>query len=287
MKIGVSSYSFGQYMRNTGADVFQIMDKAKELGFSSMEFTQVYEPEGTDPVEQAKKVRDYAEKLELPITAYTIGADFLKNDEVTQFELLKKQLAIAEALGATMMRHDITGGFPAEQTTKRGFENCVEIVAPRVRRVTEYAQTLGIRTMFENHGKFCQDSDRVEMLLNAVGHENFGLLLDVGNFSCADDDSGIATGKLAPYAFHVHLKDMFIKSGMMPDPGAGWMRTRGGNYLRCTVIGHGDIPVPQCIQILKNAGYKGNYSIEFEGIEENIFGLKTGLANLQHWFPED
>ena len=30
MKVGVSSYSFGQYMGKTGANIFQVIDKAKE-----------------------------------------------------------------------------------------------------------------------------------------------------------------------------------------------------------------------------------------------------------------
>ncbi len=286
MKVGVSSYSFGQYMGRTGANVFQIIDKAKELGFASIEFIDVYAPEGKDKVEQAKEIKAYAADKDIEISAYTIGADLLNNDPEEQFEALKKQLAIAQALGVSRMRHDITGGFPLSKTTERGFDDAVKIVAPRARRVTDYAETLGIKTMFENHGTFCQDSDRVEKLLNAVGSENFGLLLDVGNFLCADDVPAKAVGKLAPYAFHVHLKDFFVRDGNLPNPGMGWFGSRSGNYLRGTIVGHGAVPIQQCIRILKNNGYKGHYSIEFEGCEENIFALQAGLDNLNRAFPD-
>ncbi len=286
MKVGVSSYSFGQYMGNTGANIFQVIDKAKELGFASIEFIDVYAPEGKDRIEQAKEIREYAKDKGLDISAYTIGADLLNNDPEEQFEALKKQLAIAQALGAPRMRHDITGGFPATKKTERGFDDCVKIVAPRARRVTEYAESLGIKTMFENHGFFCQDSDRVEKLLNAVASDNFGLLLDMGNFLCADDDPAKAVGKLAPYAIHVHVKDFFVRNGNLPSPGMGWFGSRAGNYLRGTIVGQGNVPVQQCIRLLKNSGYSGNYSIEFEGCEENIFALKAGLANLNNYFPD-
>ena len=286
MKVGVSSYSFGQYMGNTGANIFQVIDKAAELGFASIEFIDVYAPQGKDRVEQANEIREYAKDKGLEISAYTIGADLLNNDPEEQFEALKKQLAIAKALGVTRMRHDITGGFPASKKTERGFDDCITIVAPRARRVTDYAESIGIKTMFENHGFFCQDSDRVEKLLNAVGSDNFGLLLDMGNFLCADDDPVKAAGKLAPYALHVHVKDFFVKNGSLPSPGMGWFCSRSGNYLRGTIVGHGDVPVAQCIRILKNSGYTGNYSIEFEGCEENIFALKAGLANLNSYFPD-
>ena len=286
MKVGVSSYSFGQYMGKTGANIFQVIDKAKELGFAAIEFIDVYAPEGKCKIEQAKEIKAYAADKDIAISSYTIGADLLNNDPEQQFEDLKKQLAIAEALGVTCMRHDITGGFPASKKTERGFDDCIKIVAPRARRVTDYAETLGIKTMFENHGFFCQDSDRVEKLLNAVGSDNFGLLLDMGNFLCADDDPAKAVGKLLPYTIHVHVKDFFVRDGKLPNPGMGWFCSRSGNYLRGTIVGQGNVPVQQCIRTLLNGGYKGCFSIEFEGCEDNIFALQAGLDNLQRSFPD-
>ena len=41
------------------------------------------------------------------------------------------------------------------------------------------------QTMIENHGYFCQDSDRVERIITGVSHKNFGALIDIGNFLCA------------------------------------------------------------------------------------------------------
>ena len=38
MKIGVSSYSFAQYMGETKANYFQIIDLAKEMGYDAIEF---------------------------------------------------------------------------------------------------------------------------------------------------------------------------------------------------------------------------------------------------------
>ena len=286
MKIGVSSYSMSSIRNLKNLNVFEMIDLAVELGFSSIEFTDVYAPEGKDKIEQAKEIAAYAKDKEIELSTYTIGADLLINDEAAEFEKLKGELKIAEALGVNKMRHDVCWGFHAEKKTQRGFDDALKIVAPRARKVTDYAETLGIKTMVENHGFFCQDSDRVEKLLNAVGSENFGLLADLGNFLCADDDPAVAIGKLAPYAIHVHIKDFFVKNGMLPDPGAGWFKSRAGNYLRGTIVGHGDVPVKQCIETLKRAGYNGSYSIEFEGIEENVFALKTGFENLNRYFPE-
>lgn len=41
-----------------------------------------------------------------------------------------------------------------------------------------------------------QDADRIEQLVCGVAHDNFGLLLDMGNFLCADESPAVAIGKL-------------------------------------------------------------------------------------------
>jgi sugar phosphate isomerase/epimerase len=140
--------------------------------------------------------------------------------------------------------------------------------------------------MTENHGYFSQDSSRVEKLINETNHENFGALVDIGNFMCADEDPAMAVGNLAKYAKHVHVKDFFKKSGMEIDPGDTWFKSRAGNYLRGAVIGHGDAKVYQCIQILKSSGYDGYYSVEFEGIEDNLVGIELGLKNLKRFLND-
>ena len=140
--------------------------------------------------------------------------------------------------------------------------------------------------MVENHGYFAQDSLRVEKLITAVGHPNFGVLVDMGNFLCVDEAPQDAVGRLMPYAFHVHAKDFHVKSGNEPDPGTGWFTSRGGNYLRGAIIGHGIVPIVQCLKIMKSKGYNGVLSIEFEGMEEPLRGLEIGLQNLRRYVSQ-
>ena len=159
-------------------------------------------------------------------------------------------------------------------------------LAKRVSEISDYAKTKGIKTSVENHGFICQDPDRCERLFNAVKSDNFGLLCDMGNFLCADADPAKAVSTVAPYAVFAHAKDFYVKAGNTDNPGAGYMTTRGGNYIKGTIIGHGDVPVKQCLKILKRAGYDGFVSLEFEGMEENIEALTIGLANLRRFIAE-
>ncbi len=275
MKTCVSSYSFSKFMKQTGCDLFTVADKAKELGFEGIEFIEL---DGEDKLALAKALRAHCEKIGLPIVAYTLGADFINRDKEAEIERLCAAVDIAAALGASVLRHDVCYSLPKEHLYS--YRDAIREMAPAIRRITEYAETKGIRTTTENHGYIFQDPERVEELILAVGHKNYGWLCDIGNFLCADCDIVRAVSTAAPYAFHVHVKDFLVKSGANDKP-QGFFESRGGNYLRGTVLGHGEVPVATAINALKRAGYDGFVSLEFEGMEENIPALEAGFSFLQ------
>ena len=284
MKFSVSSYSFQRLLNSGKYTQLDLIGVAKEMGFDGIEFIDLMPTDGMSDLEYAAVLRDAAEKAGIEIVAYTIGADFLgEKGWEAEAQRLFGQVDVAEALGAKLMRHDATGGFKGEDAKYKSFDSALPILANGCRMVTEYAVQKGIATMVENHGYFCQDSVRVEKLVNEVANPNFGLLVDMGNFMCADDEPAKAVGTVAKYAKHVHAKDFHKKSGNGPNPGDGFFRTRGGDYLRGAVVGHGDVPVYQCVQTLKRSGYDGYVTIEFEGVEDNEWAIKTGLENLKKY----
>lgn len=288
MKISVSSYSFSGYLREGKMTQLDTVKKAAELGFEGIEFTSLSpnpSPTKDEKLEYARKIKAEAEKCGIAIVAYCIGAKlFSISDEENEAALraVFDEIDIAAELGAPIMRHDVTGSVKFGGKTI-SFDHQLPMIAENARRITEYAMKKGIRTCSENHGFVAQDSDRVERLYNAVNHENYGILVDVGNFACADEDSVIAVSRLAPYAIHVHAKDFYItKFGEENKRGGGFV-TRGCNTLLGSVIGEGDIPTKQCIAILKRAGYDGFVSIEYEGSEDCIEALAKGLVNLKSY----
>lgn len=289
MKIGVSSYSFNRLVKAGQMTLLEVIEKASEIGFDVIEFVPFTMPEGETAESFAPKVRDKCAEVGIEIGCYTVGADMLNgsngnlDDEV---ERVKGEVRIAQALGCPTMRHDATRGFPPEHVGPRSFDDALPRVIQGCRAVTEYAADLGIKTMVENHGMFCQDSVRVEKLICGVDHPNYGALIDMGNFMCVDEFPPAAVGRLIPYAFHCHAKDFHFKSGNEPSPGPNWIFTRGGNYLRGAIIGHGNVPVMQCLKIMKKAGFDGILSIEFEGLEEPLNGIQRGFDNLTRYVNE-
>ena len=285
MKIGVSSYSFSKHLAATKCGYIEICNKAKEMGYDGIEFVGLVNDkwgiEG-DPIAIAKEIKAHCEKIGLEIIAYTIGANFLAPDPDNTVKALCDCVDICEALGAPVMRHDVASN-PQEFRPEPlyNYRKAIAEITPYIRKVTEYAASKGIKTCSENHGFFFQAPERVEELILAVNNPNYGWLCDMGNFLCADADPVHAVAIAAPYTFHVHAKDFIVKRGTEVKPCGGWITTNGGNYLRGTVIGHGDVPVVNCINALKKAGYDGFVSVEFEGMEENLPALEQGLAFLR------
>ena len=285
MKISVSSYSFSQYIRAGKLTQLECVAKAKEMGFDAIEFTDIAGESLDEQKAMAKKIKDEADRVGIDINAYTIGANLYhesEEDSEKEVERLKGQLDVAKLLGAKVMRHDVCYTL-GKTGNARSFELMLPTIAKNARKVTEYAETLGIRTCTENHGFIAQDSDRVEKLFNTVNHDNYGLLVDVGNFLCVDEDPIHAVSRVAPYAVHAHVKDFIYFDEAVE---GRTIMTRGANYIAGAVIGEGVVPVRQCLKILKRVNYDGYVSVEYEGKEDCIAGIERGLANLKRFISE-
>ena len=281
MKFSVTTYSYTKYIKSSQCDFYKVCDLTKEMGFDGIEFTPLDNKAfgiTDNPLEYAKGLGAYCKEIGLDVVSYTVGANFLCDDPEAEIKRVMGCLDVAATLGAKVLRHDVCSKMPKEHLYN--YRDAIKEMAPRIRRVTEYAESLGIRTCTENHGYIFQYPERMEELLLAVGHQNYGWLCDMGNFLCTDCDPVKSVAIAAPYAFHVHAKDFLFKPGTTDCP-PGFFTTLGGNYLRGTVIGHGVVPVKNCITALKRAGYDGYISVEFEGQEENLQAIKDGLEFLK------
>lgn len=291
MQYSVSHYSFYKAIQKGEIAPEGCLSKAKELGFDAIEavdFVTFANREG-DLLSQAAKWKEAAEKLGLPFSSLAVGSDFLNGSDGNleqEIQKVKNWVDVAAVLGAPRMRHDVTAGYARNSGKFRSYQSLLPRLADACREVTEYAAQKGVSTMTENHGLFSQDSQRVEALYNQVDHPNFGLLCDMGNFLCADENPALAAARVAPYTRYVHAKDFIVKPFDSAAPGEGCFQSRAGNYLRGTIVGHGNVPVKQCLSILKAAGFDGTIAIEFEGLEPVADALRIGLANLKRYWSE-
>lgn len=283
MKLGVSSYSFQRYMKHVGATYLDICKLAREIGFDGIEFIDLdlSVQKAADVGALADEIRAYCGQIGLTIIAYTVSADFLGGG-AEEAARVKAKVDIAARLGAPVMRHDAAWNLPDGMT----WREAIQKIAGPIRDVAEYAKGKGVRTCTENHGRVLQDAHRVETLMQAVNHPNYGWLVDMGNFLCVDEPALHALPIAAPYAFHAHAKDFLYKPAWERNPGEGWFPTRNGSYLRGTVAGHGVVPIAHCIRVLRENGYDGWLSYEFEGMEENLPAIRAGYQVLRGLLEE-
>ena len=275
MRISVSSYSYSQ-LRNSD---FERIDLAKEMGFEGIEFAEI-NPDGKDKKEYAKELKAYADRAGVQITNYAIGADFINRDVDEEIERLKDEVDIAKILGVKTMRHDATIGPEEERFSKTGFEKYLPVLAKGCKAVTEYAKSKGIKTSVENHGYYCQQSDRVEALINAVSDDNFGWLVDIGNFLCADENPLDAVKVGVKHIVYAHVKDFYFADRSVEKP-EGYFDSRDGNHLCGSVLGDGIVPVKKCVELIKNSGYDGWITLEYEGRETPLTAVPKGLEFLR------
>lgn len=288
MKLSVTTYSFQQYLKAGKITLPEMVDKAAEMGFEGIEFT-AFSADATqeERLALAGELRERALKRGLAVVSYTVSAKLWQADKAArraEIERIKREVDVAAALGAPVMRHDLVWSLDSAGAG-RGFLSMIPQLSETVREITEYAAEKGVRTCSENHGFIAQDSYRMEAIVAAVNHDNYGLLVDVGNFLCADEDPITAVSRVANYAFHVHAKDMLVCSPDT-DGGVGIIKTRGMNGLKPTAVGHGSVPVKQCLAILKRAGYDGWVSVEYEAKGDCIEGIAEGLKNLRAYLAE-
>lgn len=287
MKLSLSTYSFDKLIKDGKLNQLTLLKKAKELGFDAVEYTALTPPENVDVNEYAKQIKEEADKLGIKIVAYTVGAKlYLPNPEDLEKEVdeVISKLETARILGANIFRHDVT--FLYYNTLDgKSFDRMLPYFKENALKITKRAKELGIKTCTENHGIIAQDSARIERLFNAVNHENYGVLIDVGNFACVDEDSTKAVSLLAPYCVHAHVKD-FLYRPYKKGEKKGYFKTRACNFLKGCAIGDGIIPVKQCLSILKESGYDGYVTLEYEGDKDCIKEIKKGLKRLKKYLSE-
>jgi len=298
MKLGISSYSLDRDMQRGAMTLLEVIEWAARQGAECIELVpfafKFQDPSGKLDKEFIQKVKKQAADAGLELINYSVLADLCKTGDAFEAEVkrLQREVDIVSELGIRQMRHDVCAfRRPLNQNGLAAFDEQLPFMAEGARRVTEYAKERGVRTLVENHGFFANGCDRVERILNAVNHDNHGLLYDTGNIACMDEDASVAALRLSNLARMIHLKDFYIR---MRDPGdatqfdcAGhWFKSMAGRFLRGAILAQGDLDTWAILKALKAAGYDGGIAIEFEGLEDARYATAVSLANARRIWNE-
>jgi inosose dehydratase len=286
MKLGMSSYCLSPSLRAKEIDILQAMEWMKQQEIDHVEITPIGIDLDDDPG-LVDAIAAKARQLDLEVVNFAVAGDVLKptmEEYEQEIARLKKQVDTAARLGASRMRHDVVPW--AKKPERSGqFEEDFPRIVEACGIIADYANGFGITTTIENHGFYITPSDRAVRIVHAVNRPNFKLLLDVGNFLCVDEDPYVAVKQAIAYAAIVHFKDFYIRKSN-EFPGEGWLQTLNGNYIRGSIFGQGDMDLRRIIHTIKEAGYDGPISIEFEGMEPDKTGTRIGYENARRLWNE-
>jgi sugar phosphate isomerase/epimerase len=169
---------------------------------------------------------------------FTAGAERQKNmDEGKRFIDLAKQL------NCPYIRV-FPNNFPKEQDKNA----TMDLIAKGLLELGDYAKGSDVAVLIETHGDLVKSEDIVK-LMQMAEHKHTGLVWDVVNmWSVTKESPADMYKKIKKYIRHTHIKDAKLVAGK----------------IEYTLMGKGETPVFEAIDILSNAGYRGYYSFEWE-----------------------
>lgn len=291
MKLGLSSYSFRPLLANGSLTIETMFDwlqahGAEHLEIATFSFAQPGKEAAYDlaaETETLDQLQSNARRAGVPISGICMAANFA--DPATrqsQIDQVKRYVELCNKLEVKFLRHDVVT-WSRRLKSEAEFESAFAGIVEACQEVATFAETRGVTTSVEDHGFFMNSSARVKRLLHAVNKPNFKFTVDIGNFLCVDEDPLTATRASIADASFLHLKDFYVRR---TSPGPDWLETLGGQFIRGSVFGFGDLPLGLILKDVVASGYDGFVSLEYEGNEPALYGCEVGLNNIRRLLAE-
>jgi L-ribulose-5-phosphate 3-epimerase len=143
-------------------------------------------------------------------------------------------------------------GLPIVNTAVGGHQSADENEAAfleNIGRLADAAESAGVVVALEIHGDIMASSDVTIPLLEKIGRDSVRVNYDTANVEFYSGDKAVDDlPKIVPYLAHVHLKDT----------------TGGKGNWNFPAIGTGTVDFARVLQILRDGGYSGPFSVELE-----------------------
>lgn len=138
--------------------------------------------------------------------------------------------------------------FPNKFPKDRTKDQTIQTVAENLLTLGKYAKERNVIVLLETHGDF-SGSDDILKVMKAASHPNIALVWDISNmWTITKESPQEVYKKLKKYIVHTHIKDAKLN----------------GDKLQYSLLGQGDVPIFEAIDLLYKDGYKGYYSFEWE-----------------------
>lgn len=273
--IGVSTYSFWQF-RGERLGIPACLDKAAALGFDGVEILHVQMQDESNAALQ--KIKRQAHSLGLALMGLSTHQGFVSPDPDLRRTNVQKtlyQIDLAYRLGIPTMRIN-TGRWGTIKSfddfmAQKGIEPALEghteeeafgWVIDSIEKLLPRAEECGVVLGLENHWGLGRTAEGVLRIVEAIKSPWLAMTLDTGNFleHSYEQMERMATATI-PIAL-VQAKTYF----------------GGGRWYAL------DLDYAKIASILRQDGYRGWISLEFEGNEDAATGVPKSLEMLRKHF---
>jgi sugar phosphate isomerase/epimerase len=274
-RIGVSSYSFWGFKRDDLRPIDVCLEHAARMGFDGFEILQ-RQLASTDRAE-LMKIKRRAFLLGLDLMGYSTHQGFLSPDAGKRQQNIDHTIACLEQayqLGIPTMRvNSGTWGTSAsfdELMKNRGEEKPIDgyteedafkWVIDAYGKLAAEAAERGVIMGLENHWGLGRTPEGVKRVVDAINSPWLKVTLDTGNF----------------------LEDPYDRlKALAPDTVLLQAKTYQGGGVWYSL----ELDYPRIAGILRDAGFAGYVSLEFEGREDPLTAIPKALATLRSAFGE-
>lgn len=275
MKLAISMYSYYRAVKDGRLDLPGFIHEAKRIGADGVELLDFFYKD----VEADRKAAWAAmEETGLPCPIFSVAQNFAKVSEAErQAELDKIRFGVDEAVwyGSGVVR--VFAGDVAEGIT---FDQAREWIVEGLAAASRYAHDHSVKLALENHGKLAGRGDQVRGLVQDVralsGNNVLGANPDTGNFLLVDQPSHEAIQQVASVANMVHFKD--FAPAPKDHEGFAYESLAGAKFVG-TAVGEGTVDLAACLAALRDAGFDGWLSVEYEGEEDPMTAVPRCIEN--------
>lgn len=167
-------------------------------------------------------------------------------------DTIERQKNLAEAKRFIDLAHQLQCPyirvFPNNLPKDQDRNATIDLIIQGLVELGDYAKGSGVTVLLESHGELVYAAD-LQKIMQSANHKNVGLVWDIVNmWSVTKEPQAEVYAVLKKYIRHTHIKDLKFVNGKE----------------QYTLLGTGETPIFEAIDILNNNEYKGYYSFEWE-----------------------
>lgn len=228
--------------------------------------------------EAALLIRDEAKRLGVQLPCFSTTANLTGASRQVEIERLKKYAELVALMEIPMLHHTIYP--PLRPEDVRSADELVDEATSAAREVYDYAESLGVRCVYEDQGLAFNGVEGFGKFLDTLNRPA-GVVLDLGNTAFVGEFPDAFCEKYLDRIVHVHVKDYHLNTA------AAQYVLADGTTIAPAILGQGNMRLAETLKKLKKSGYSGWFMLEDdrsgegrEGQLDDVRILKEMLESL-------